>query len=215
MAADTKANKLVVGLIGGMGSGKSRVAAEFARHGARVISGDPIGHEALRQPEIRRRVLARWGDGILAADGDIDRRRLGAIVFADPAERVRLEEMLFPWIRQSVREEIDKARQDAAVPLIVLDAAVMLEAGWNDACDRLVFVEAPRPLRLQRLAEQRGWSAAETAQREQAQMPLEEKRRRADHVIDNAGALEETARQVETLLGLWNVVRNSKTASSR
>jgi dephospho-CoA kinase len=210
MAADKPDKKLVVGLVGGMGSGKSQVAAEFARHGARVISGDPIGHEALRVPDIRRQVIARWGQKVLTAGGEVDRRTLGAIVFADPSERVALEDLLFPWIRRRLREEIQKARNDAIVPLVVLDAAVMLEAGWNDACDVLVYVDAPRSLRLQRLAKQRGWSAEETALREKAQMPLEEKRGRADHVIDNSGELAEVARQVEKLLKLWRVSRNSE-----
>jgi dephospho-CoA kinase len=202
--------KRIVGLLGGMGSGKSRVAAEFARHGARVISGDPIGHEGLREPSIRQQVVERWGNGVIGSDGEVDRPKVGAIVFADPAERAALEAMLFPWIGRRVREEIEKAEKDSAVPLIVVDAAVMLEAGWNRLCDTLVFVKAPRSLRLERLAKQRGWSPEEVAARERAQMSLEEKRRRADHVLDNSGAAAEVTRQVESLLRKWNIERNSE-----
>src|SRR5260370_42696795 len=93
---DPRSSKFVIGVIGGMGSGKSQVAAELAKRGARVISGDRLGHEALRQPEIRSQILERWGGGILDEKQEIDRRRLGAIVFADVGERRKLEALVFP-----------------------------------------------------------------------------------------------------------------------
>lgn len=196
-------HKPVIGLVGGVGSGKTRVAAEFARHGARVIAGDPLGHQALRQPDIRERVIGRWGSGILGADGEIERRKVAAIVFHDPAERRALEAMVYPWIGERFREEIVRAQQDPSVRLVVLDAAVMLEAGWKNVCDRLVFVDAPPEVRRRRLAEQRGWSPEEVEARERSQMSLEEKARRAHHVVANAGSPEELARQVEDLLRGW------------
>jgi dephospho-CoA kinase len=201
----TQNSKLVVGLIGGIGSGKSTVAAAFARHGARVVSGDQAGHEALRDPEVRQRVVERWGRGILNEQGEIDRRRLGAIVFADPAERAALEALVHPWIERRLREQIDAAARDPGVKLIVLDAAVLLEAGWNKACDRLVYVHAPREQRLRRLAAQRGWSAKEVAAREQAQLSLADKVRRAEDAVDNSGPPEATARQVDDLLRRWGL----------
>src|SRR5438552_1839733 len=103
------AGKPVVGLIGGMGSGKSRVAAEFIRRGARVISGDALGHEALRQPDVRDRVAGRWGRGILDDRGEIDRRRLGAIVFADPLALKALEALVHPWVRSRIAAEVEAA----------------------------------------------------------------------------------------------------------
>ena len=126
--------KPVIGLIGGIGSGKSLVAATFARRGARVISGDELGHEApAAAGDPCRSVVQRWGPEVLDEQGRIDRRRLGAIVFADPSERRALEAMVFPWIERRIREEIDDARKRTGqVRLIVLDAAVMLEAGWNE-----------------------------------------------------------------------------------
>src|SRR5579883_3058438 len=157
----TKSAKPVVGLLGGIGSGKSQAAAAFARHGARVIAGDQLGQAALRDPDIRARVVSRWGQGVLEANGEIDRRRLAAIVFADPSQRKALEAITHPWIRQRIHAEVEEARRDPAVTLIVLDAAVMLEAGWNDVCDSLVYVEAPRDARLQRVFQQRGWSEKE------------------------------------------------------
>ena len=196
-------SKIVVGLVGGIGRGKSSVAAAFAERGARVVSGDRAGHEALRQQEIRQRVVERFGPGVLDAQGQIDRRRLGAIVFADAGERQALEAIVFPFIEQRLREEITAARADPQVALIVLDAAIMIEAGWNRICDKLILVDAPRPLRLRRLAAQRGWSAKEVEIRERAQMPVEEKAKRADHVIDNSGAPEHVAAQVDDLVRQW------------
>jgi dephospho-CoA kinase len=190
--------KPVLGLIGGIGSGKSTVAAEFAKCGAAVIAGDQLGHEALREPSIKEKVLARWGKGI-ETDGEIDRRKLGRIVFADPAERRELEALVHPEIKRRIEEEIQKAQANPRVTVIVLDAAIMLEAGWTGPCDALVFVDAPREIRLARLA-QRGLSAKDLEAREQAQMPLEEKKRRADYVIENVGSVGEVALQVQKLL---------------
>jgi dephospho-CoA kinase len=202
-----KGNKLVVGLLGGIGSGKSHVAAAFARQGARVIAGDQLGQAALRDPDIRVRIVSRWGEEILGSSGEIDRRQLAAIVFADPGERKALETITHPWIRQRIRAELEEARNDARVPFIVLDAAVMLEAGWNEVCDRLLFIDAPRALRLQRVARQRGWSEKEVDAREQAQLPLTEKAIRADHKLDNSTSLEHLNRQVNDLLHLWGLDR--------
>ncbi len=201
-----KRSKPVIGLIGGMGSGKSRVADEFARRGAYVISGDALGHEGLRQPEVRGQVVARWGPDILGPDGEIDRRRVAAIVFVRPDERKALESLLHPWIEKRVQEEIQNAEKVPSCRLIVLDAAVLLEAGWDGVCDRLVFVQAPEDVRRRRLAEQRGWSTKEVTARESAQLSLTEKASRAHDVLDNSGSLEQLATQVEALLRRWNLL---------
>ncbi len=199
------ATKPIIGLIGGIGSGKSRVAAEFNRRGARVIAADQLGHEALRQPEIKDQAVAHWGRGILDPDGEINRPRLGAIVFADPEQRRALEALSFPWIERRFREEAERAQADPNVAVIVLDAAILLEAGWSSICDRIVYVHAPRAVRLQRLAEQRGWSAKEVAARETAQLSLTDKVTRADYAVDNSGSPEDVARQVDDLLRQWHL----------
>ncbi|HYT94945.1 MAG TPA: dephospho-CoA kinase [Gemmataceae bacterium] len=204
-AFDESGQKPVIGLIGGIGSGKSRVAAEFARRGARIIAGDQLGHEALRQPDVKARVVERWGPDVLDADGEVNRRKVAAIVFADTAQLRGLEAIVFPWIESRIAEEIARAQQDPAVALILLDAAVLLEAGWNKHCDWIVYVHTPRDTRLARLASQRGWTAKEVDARANAQLPLTEKVTRADFVVDNSGPLEATARQVDDLLRQWGV----------
>jgi dephospho-CoA kinase len=195
----------VIGLLGGIGSGKSLVAAELARHGGYLIAADQLGHEALQQPDIKARVAERWGRQVLTEAGKVDRKRLGAIVFADPRERRELEAMTHPFIGRRIREEIEQARRRPEVRLIVLDAAVMLEAGWHGVCDHLLFIDSPRPARLQRLQEGRGWSAREVEDRENAQLPLTEKQRHADVVIDNSAGPERIVPQLRQLLGRWGL----------
>jgi dephospho-CoA kinase len=201
--------KPVIGLIGGIGSGKSMVAQAFARRGARVIVGDALGHEALRQPEICARLVERWGPQILDATGEVDRRQVAGIVFAKDSqsrdELRALESLVFPWIERRAREETAAARADGRTRLIVLDAAVMLEAGWNNVCDRLVYVHAPREVRLRRLDAGRGWSPKEVEDRESAQRSLTEKATRADDAVDNSGPPEEVQRQVDELLRRWGL----------
>jgi dephospho-CoA kinase len=202
-SGEPKATAAVVGLVGGIGSGKSFVADLFARHGGRVIDADKLGHEALRQPEIREKVVARFGPGVLGGDGEVVRRWLAEVVFADATALRDLEAVVFPYIGRRAAEEVARAKAEGA-RIIALDAAVMLEAGWNGVCDRLVYVHAPRAVRRGRLAA-RGWTDSQTAAREQAQLPLAEKAARADAAVDNGGDPERTARQVEALLRQWGL----------
>ena len=195
----------VIGIIGGIGSGKSLVAAELVKHGGVLISGDLLGHEALRQPEIRDQLVARWGQQVLDATGAIDRKRVARIVFADPAERTALESTVHPYIGRRIREEIDNARRRPEVRLIVLDAAIMVETGWHGVCDHFVFIDSPCAIRVERLKEQRGWSVQQLEERENAQMPLSEKRRIADAVIQNVAGTDAVAAQVVQLLQRWGI----------
>jgi dephospho-CoA kinase len=168
-----------------------------------------LAHAALRHFAIRGRIVERWSKGVLDERGEIDRRRLAEIVFAQPAELKALEAITHPWIRLAIRREIATAQRDPHVPLIVLDAAIMLEAGWNDVCDRLIYIDAPREVRLERVARQRGWTEKEVDARERAQLPLTEKVVRADHVLDNSASLEHLNRQVNDLLHLWGLAHAS------
>jgi dephospho-CoA kinase len=172
-----------------------------------VVSGDEAGHEALRQPEIRERIRQRWGSQVLNERGEVDRRQLGAIVFHDPGQRQELERIVFPWIKERLREQIAAAAQEPGMRLIVLDAAVLLEAGWDQECDAIVYVHAPRSVRLERVAQQRGWTADEVEVRERAQLPLTEKATRADYVVENTGDRAQVARQIDRLVRDWTQVK--------
>jgi dephospho-CoA kinase len=199
-------NPLVVGVLGGIGAGKSEVAAALAsRSGGRVLVADTLGHEALRRPEIRDALVSRLGDSILR-DGEIDRRRLAAMVFANKDHLAYLESLVHPWIRHRLDEEAKRAREER-VPLLVIDAALLLEAGWRGVCDRLVFVDAPPEVRLERVKRDRGWSAEDARRREAAQLPLTRKRSVADHIIDNSSSHESLVHQVDDLLDRWGLPR--------
>lgn len=200
----TASAKPVIGLVGGIGSGKSRVAQLLAQRGGKVLSADPIAHEALRDPEIRARIVRRFGCEILGPDGEIVRARLAGPVFADETARRELESWVFPWVGDRCRELMAVANQDPAIRFVVLDAPVLLEAGWKNLCDRIIYIHTPRNVRLARLAE-RGWTAEQVLVRERAQWPLAEKARLADAAVDNSGTLEATARQVDDWLRCWNL----------
>lgn len=179
-----------LGIVGGIGAGKSAVAALLAARGARVLDADAIGHALLDQSPSRDEVLGRFGKHLLVA-GDkpaIDRRALGEIVFKDAVAREHLEEILHPRIRRTVERAILKVcRRPEEVPLIVLDAPTLYEAGWDDLCDHVVYVDAPREVRLERIGAARGWDDEALGARERAQMDLGEKRRRADLCLTNDG----------------------------
>ena len=198
--------KPVLGLVGGIGAGKSTVADALVRHGGRVVAADSLGHEALERPDILARVVEIWGErGILTPDGKVDRKKFGRIVFPSPVERSRLEHLVHPYIEGRIREEIGKAVADPAAKFVVLDAAIMLEAGWDGVCDKLIYVDAPRPIRLERVQRQRKWTDHDLANREAVQMPCEKKKERADAVVDNGGLPEATAAQVDELVKNWKL----------
>lgn len=189
----------IIGLLGGVASGKSLVAGQFAESGAALLDADRAGHEALCLPHVESAVRQRWGADVFGADGRIQRARLARIVFAPPPqgprERKHLEELTHPEIGRMLRRRADEFAASGCTAA-VLDAPVMLEAGWDRLCDALVFVDVPREIRLSR-AMARGWSEEEFAAREGAQESLDLKRSRAEVIIDNSGSPEETRRQVE------------------
>jgi dephospho-CoA kinase len=195
---------VVVGLLGGIGSGKSQVAALLQEAGAVVVSGDQAGHEALLQPAIRERVIQTFGEGIVDENGQVQRRKLGALVFASPDRRRELEAIVHPWIKGRLAQQVEVARR-GGTPLIVLDAAIMLEAGWADLCDELVFVEVPREVRLARIRRQRNWDEEEVEARERAQLALTAKAARAQHILDNSGTLDDLRRRLGPLLRRWGL----------
>lgn len=199
----------VVGLTGAIGGGKSTAAALLARRGAFVIDADSVGHQVLNEPLIRARLIERFGPEILAPAQDqagrpIDRRALGAIVFADPAARRDLESIVHPVMRARFLAQIAQTLQSRSAPLIVLDAAILFEAGWDDLCDRIVYIDAPRAVRLDRVERSRGWTADRLLARERAQAPADDKIARADLVLDNDGdpaALDRGLDRLRDLLG--------------
>jgi dephospho-CoA kinase len=189
----------VVGLLGGIGAGKSQVAADLAGRGAFVLDADAVGHALLRQRPAREQVLRRFGPEVLDADGEVDRRKLGALVFDDPPARRDLEAILHPKMRRTFEKAIARAVRRGEARAIVLDAAILLEVGWDDLCDLVAFVDASAEVRLGRLAAQRGWGPVEVEARERAQWPLDRKRAAADLTLTNDGDPAALAAEVDRL----------------
>jgi dephospho-CoA kinase len=192
----------VIGLLGGVASGKTLVAQCFEQLGAARLNADAIGHEVLRLHEVKQAARLRWGDAILGPDGEIERPALAKIVF-DPSPTGReelqyLEQITHPRIGQRLREQIEQLAATGRYQALVLDAPVMLKAGWHTLCKPIVFVDAPREVRLAR-AKARGWTEADFTAREAAQESLDVKRRHADAIIDNSGSAESTQAQVRRL----------------
>ena len=190
---------ITIGLIGGVASGKSAVARVLAERGAVILDADRVGHEVLRDPAVIQQLVARWGSRILNEQGEVNRSAVAKIVFAPGNERERqfLNSLSHPQIAVRLAGQLDELRQTTS-PAAVLDAALLLEAGWDHLCDEIIYVDVPRELRLAR-ARGRGWDDAELAKREATQLPLEEKKRRATIVIDNSGAMTSLEQQVNAL----------------
>jgi dephospho-CoA kinase len=189
----------VIGLVGGIGAGKSTAAAALAHLGCAVIDGDAIGHQLLAEPTVRRRLRERWGKGIFRPDGAVDRARLGAIVFADTDERQALEGILHPLIRRRITDAVGRAQVDPAVPAAVVDAAVLLEAGWDDLCTHLVFIDADEPTRARRATAARGWDPATWSAREESQISLDKKRRRCHYAVANSSNVPHLNEQIRDI----------------
>jgi dephospho-CoA kinase len=187
----------VLGLVGGIGSGKSHVARLFARKGALAVDADVIAHDALRDPEIKDKLRTLWGDAIFT-NGDVNRRSVADIVFEDAAKREQLEAVVLPYIHGRIQQALAKAESDPNVPLAILDAAILLETGYKPRCTALAFVDAPEDVRIER-AKARGWDAAELRRREAHQWSLEKKRELCDVVIPNHGDEVLTERLVNEL----------------
>ncbi len=187
---------LVVGLTGGIATGKSTVAAMFAARGAAVVDADRIAH-ALQEPgqPCHRAIVEAFGREILDGAGRIDRRRLGARVFADAAARQRLERIMHPAIRRACEREI-RAAEASGSRLCIVDAALILETGQRERFDRIVVVSAPEEVQVERLVRTRGLSPAEARERLASQWTTPAKAALADFVIENGGDLASTEGQV-------------------
>lgn len=192
--------KPVIGVVGGIGAGKSAVAKEFERQGGLLISADALNDQILQESEVIEKLVAWWGPSVKNQDGSVSRKRISEIVFIDPSQRSRLESLTHPLIASRRAAIIKAGIDEPAVVAIVLDSPLLFECNLDTQCDRIVFVEARREIRLERLRRSRGWSEADLDRREQAQMPLPDKRSRCDFVIRNEGSPDEIPPQVRDVL---------------
>ncbi len=199
----------VIGIVGGVGSGKSSVARWLNQHHSiPVIDGDQIGHEILKYSSVKQRIQQRFGTAVFNEGGDINRAKLADVVFGSQQKnqqaKADLEKIVHPEIRKEIERQIHDIRTRKTDSAIILDAAVMLEAGWDDLCDFVVFVEADQQQRLQRVSQSRGWDSSEWKSREESQVKLEAKQKASSAVVKNSGTLEEAGNQFLQILTQWN-----------
>jgi dephospho-CoA kinase len=191
---------LRVGLTGGIASGKSTVAAMLRELDCPVLDADTLGHELLEQgQDAFKEVVREYGQEVLDTYGNVDRSKLGQIIFADAQKRARLNQILHPRILDVVRRWFAALAQAGGPELAVVEAALIIEAGYNKELDQVIVCWCPAQQQLQRLLE-RGLTAEQAKLRIAAQMPMEEKRRLGDETIDCSGSLAETERQVIEVL---------------
>jgi dephospho-CoA kinase len=190
----------VIGLTGGIAAGKSTVSAQLAELGAHVIDADRVGHAVITpQGEAYPEVVAAFGTEILEEDGSISRQKLGAIVFATPERLAQLNAISHPRMAERMAREIDalRRRRSRERPrAIVLDAAILFEAGWHTLCDVIWTVEAPAAVAIERLVQRNQLTPAEAQARLDAQMSNAERAARAQRVLRNDGSLDALAEQV-------------------
>lgn len=202
--------KPVLGLIGGIGAGKTAAAGCLAARGGAVIDCDKLGHAAIERPEVKDALRERWGDGVFNPDGSVSRRAVAGIVFGIPGERAWLEGVVFPVIGRMSDERIRQADADPAARFSVLDAAVLLEAGWRDRCDKVLYIDAPRELRLKRLLARSGWVSQELTSREAAQWPAEKRKAAADAVVVNDAGLDVLQQRIDHVLDDWGWISGDR-----
>ena len=206
----TSRKPVVIGVVGGIASGKSEVTRVLSAMNATVISADEIAHRVLLEPDVIKALVGIFGDGILNEQlspsdqsRSINRKALGSMVFGDSDNRLamrrRLEAIVHPRIRQIAREELATRLLDTSHPLIVLDAPLLIEGGWLPYCTHVLFVDSPEGMRRQRAIE-RGWTTQEWQDRESAQLSFLDKRKVATDILVNDGTLRQLQQRIEDLV---------------
>jgi len=194
------AGKPIIGIAGGIGSGKSHVARLLGDMGCRVIDSDAQVRQAYRDPAVLSELRGWWGDEVFSPGGEVDRTAIARKIFSSPADRQRLQQLLHPWVMMARAREMMAAAGDAQVLAFVWDTPLLFETGLNTKCDWVLFVDAELPERLRRVAAQRGWGPEEVARRENLQWPLDKKRQISDYVVSNTANASDLRRQIQTVL---------------
>ncbi|MBI4580372.1 MAG: dephospho-CoA kinase [Planctomycetes bacterium] len=192
-----RAGKPIIGLAGGIGSGKSTVAAVFGELGAGVISSDQLNHDELDSPEVLSELRMWWGDRILDAEGRAARDVIRGIVGSDPLARRRLEQLVHPRIAARRQAMMAEFLGNERIRAIVWDSPLLFEAGLDAKCDFVVFVESDVESRLARVGRERGWTREDLERFEKVQKPLDFKRERADYIVDNNSEMDVVRRRAE------------------
>lgn len=190
----------LVGLTGGIASGKSLVTRVLRDRGAHIIDADRIVHDLLSNgQDVHRHVAEHFGGDILAPDGTVDRRKLGEIVFSDPAQRAWLNQCIHPRVFEAYQQQVRHLADRDPAGIVVLDAALLIETGYHRRMDSIIVVYATEQDQLRRLMARDGFTEEQALARIRSQMPLEEKKKLADFVINNTGTREDSERQARVI----------------
>ena len=183
-------------MLGGVASGKSTVAAEFAKLGCKIIDADKIAHELLERKDVKEKVVSVFGEGILDSAWNIDRKKLGDIVFADADKLSSLNKIIHPLVLGRAEQLIEQYNRENQVKAIVLDMPLLVEVGWAQRCDKLIFVDCRRQLRVDRAKKIGIMTKNQLKIRENSQISLDSKTAIADNTIDNNSGFSGLAKQV-------------------
>jgi len=187
--------KPIIGIIGGIGSGKSAVAAEFGKLGCKIIDADKIAHEILGKKSVKEKILEYFGPAILDREGKIDRRKLAKIVFADAEKIASLNGIIHPLVLEQTKKLIKKYNSQKKVKAIVLDMPLLVEIGWEKRCDKLIFVDCEQKIRAKR-AQKMGLNKNQLKIRENFQISLDNKIKLTDNIVENNSGFSALVRQV-------------------
>ena len=188
--------KPIIGILGGIASGKSTVAAEFAKLGCKVIDADKIVHELLQKTVVKDKITGLFGQAILDSAGKIDHRKLAEVVFTDADKLSSLNKIIHPLVLERTEELIELYNRQGGIKAIVLDMPLLAEVGWAERCDKLIFVDCKPKLRIERAKKMRGLDENQIKIRENFQISLDNKAIIADNSIDNNSDFQALVRQV-------------------
>ncbi len=189
----------MIGILGGMYSGKSTAASELARLGCAVIDADSISHQLLEEKDVLKKIIRVFGKEILDGKGKIDRSALANRVFGDPKKLATLTGILHPLVMVRVEELITQCASQPAIRAIVLDIPLLVEVGWEKRCDHLIFIDCTPPIRLERAKNKGVFDADQLKIRENLQISLDKKKAIADNIVDNNSDLSGLSKQIANI----------------
>jgi dephospho-CoA kinase len=193
-------NKPIIGIVGGIGSGKSFIARLFGEIGGLVIDSDSQIRQAYEDSQIRKILKQWWGDGVFKADGQVDRRAIAGRIFSDESQRRNLEGLLHPWVADQRDRLMAETAENPEVKAFIWDTPLLFETGLNRQCDAVVFVDCPVEIRQKRVLDTRGWDANEIIRREKLQWPLDKKKKMSHYVAVNTADAAAGRSQVREIL---------------
>ncbi|MBQ6615103.1 MAG: dephospho-CoA kinase [Thermoguttaceae bacterium] len=193
----------VIGIVGGIASGKSFYTDIFESQGAVTFKADEVAHDVLNERTIKEKIRQRWGEEIINDNGTVNRPKLAQIVFQgtedSDMERLYLESLIYPPLKKRFERFLDECESND-VYYIILDAALLLEANWDKMCDAIVFIDTPEEVRLERAKTTRGWTETEFRAREASQFSIKKKKKRCQFTLDGLAKKDDAVKAVEELL---------------